>query len=154
MPLPEPKLDLVCSLRVDLAPIREMGRGRAGQRRIIPIIGGRVTGPRLNGRLLHLGADWQTIWADGTAELDARYALETDDGALIEVVNYGYRHGPEAVIAALARGEDVDPATYTMRTQARLETGDARYAWVNRTLFIGVGGREKDRVLLDLYAIL
>ncbi|MCC6002231.1 MAG: DUF3237 domain-containing protein [Pararhodobacter sp.] len=154
MPLPEPKLDLVCSLRVDLAPIREMGRGRAGQRRIIPIIGGRVTGPRLNGRLLHLGADWQTIWADGTAELDARYALETDDGALIEVVNYGYRHGPVAVIAALARGEDVDPATYTMRTQARLETGDARYAWVNRTLFIGVGGREKDRVLLDLYAIL
>lgn len=154
MPLPEPKLDRVCSLRVDLAPIREMGRGRAGQRRIIPIIGGRVTGPRLNGRLLHLGADWQTIWADGTAELDARYALETDDGALIEVVNYGYRHGPEAVIAALSRGEDVDPATYTMRTQARLETGDTRYAWVNRTLFIGVGGREKDRVLLDLYAIL
>lgn len=153
MRLPEPKLDPVCSLRVDLASILEMGRGRAGKRRIIPIIGGCATGPRLNGRLLHLGADWQTIWADGTAELDARYALETDDGALIEVVNYGYRHGPDAVIAALARGEDVDPATYTMRTQARLETGDARYAWVNRTLFIAVGGREKDRVLLDLYAI-
>lgn len=153
MPLPAPRLDLVTSLRVDLAPIREMGRGRAGQRRIIPIIGGSASGPRLNGRLLHLGADWQTIWADGTAELDARYALETDDGALIEVVNYGYRHGPEAVIAALARGEDVDPARYTMRTQARLETGDARYGWVNRTLFLGVGGREKDRVLLDLYAI-
>ncbi len=153
MPLPAPRLDLVTSLRVDLAPIREMGQGRAGQRRIIPIIGGSASGPRLNGRLLHLGADWQTIWADGTAELDARYALETDDGALIEVVNYGYRHGPEAVIAALARGEDVDPARYTMRTQARLETGDARYGWVNRTLFLGVGGREKDRVLLDLYAI-
>jgi hypothetical protein len=130
-----------------------MGSGRAGQRRIIPIVGGTVSGPRLNGRLLNLGADWQTIFADGLAELDTRYAMETDDGAIIEILNYGFRHGPKEVLEAVARGEDVDPSAYYMRTHARLETGDARYAWVNRTLFVGVGARLKQAVRVDLYAL-
>jgi hypothetical protein len=140
-------------LNVELDPIREMGSGRAGQRRIIPIVGGTVSGPRLNGRLLNLGADWQTIFADGLAELDTRYAMETDDGAIIEILNYGFRHGPKEVLEAVARGEDVDPSAYYMRTHARLETGDARYAWVNRTLFVGVGARLKQAVRVDLYAL-
>lgn len=153
MTLPRPSLNLVCTLTVELAPIREMGPGRAGQRRIIPIIGGRVEGARLSGRLLNLGADWQTIFANGLAELDTRYAMETDDGATIEIVNYGYRHGPKAVLEAVARGEEVDPASYYMRTHARLETGDPRYDWVNRTLFVGVGARKAQSVLVDLYAL-
>ena len=148
-----PGLTHVCDLHVELAPIREMGQGRAGQRRIIPIIGGTVTGLRLQGKIMNLGADWQTIWATGVAELDTRYALETHDGALIEVINYGYRHGPDHVIAAVARGEDVDPDTYYMRTHARLETGDARYDWVNRTLFVGRGMRKAAQVVISLYAV-
>lgn len=143
----------VCDLYVDLAPIKELGPGRAGQRRIIPIIGGRVEGPELSGTILNLGADWQTIWANGVAELEARYAFETADGALIEIVNTGYRHGPARVLEAMARGEDVDPALYYMRTQARLETGDACYDWVNRTLFTGVGARLAGQVVISLYAI-
>lgn len=152
--LPTPILEHVCDLDVALAPIREMGAGRAGQRRIIPIIGGAVSGPRLNGRILDVGADWQTIFDSGLAELDTRYAMETGDGAVIEIVNYGFRHGPDEVIAAVARGEDVDPASYYMRTQARLETGDARYDWVNRTLFVGVGARQKQSVLMRLFAVM
>lgn len=148
-----PTLDHVCDLVVELAQIRELGTGRAGLRRIIPIVGGHVTGPRLNGRILDVGADWQTIWPGGVAELDTRYAMETDDGATIEIVNYGYRHGPEHVIAAIARGEDVDPHSYYMRTQARLESGDERYAWVNRTLFVGSGMRNASAVVMSLYAI-
>jgi hypothetical protein len=153
MRLPRPDLDHVCTLTVALDPIREMGSGRAGARRIIPIVGGTVTGPRLCGRILNVGADWQTIFADGLAELDTRYAMETDDGATIEIVNYGYRHGPKEVLEAVARGETVDPASYYMRTHARLETGDARYDWVNRTLFVGVGARNQASVQVDLYAI-
>lgn len=153
MRLPRPDLDHVCTLTVTLDPIREMGSGRAGARRIIPIVGGNVTGPRLSGRILNVGADWQTIFADGLAELDTRYAMETDDGATIEIVNYGYRHGPKEVLEAVARGETVDPASYYMRTHARLETGDARYDWVNRTLFVGVGARNQASVQVDLYAI-
>ncbi len=148
-----PSLEFACRLEVELAPIREMGPGRAGQRRIIPIIGGTVSGPRLKGRILTLGADWQTVFANGTAELDTRYAFETEDGALVEVVNYGFRRGPPEVIAALARGEAVPPGSYYMRTHARLETGDSRYAWLNETLFVGTGQRQSDRVIVDLYAL-
>lgn len=150
---PTPTLRHICDLFVSLDPIREMGAGRAGQRRIIPIVGGTVKGPTLNGRILNLGADWQTIWANGVAELDTRYAIETGDGATIEIRNYGYRHGPTEVLAAIARGEEVAPDSYYMRTHARLETGDARYDWVNRTLFVGVGARNQASVQVDLYAI-
>lgn len=153
MDLPTPKFDEVCTLHIELDLIREMGAGRAGHRRIIPIVGGTVTGARLSGRILNLGADWQTIFAGGLAELDTRYAMETDDGAVIEIINYGFRHGPEEVLAAVARGEEVDPAAYYMRTQARLETGDERYDWVNRTLFVGVGARFKQAVMVTLYAM-
>lgn len=153
MHLPLPALNHVCRLTVHLDPIREMGSGRAGHRRIIPIVGGEVTGERLSGHLLNLGADWQTIFENGLAELDTRYAMQTHDGATIEIINYGYRHGPKDVLDAVARGEDVDPASYYMRTHARLETGDARYDWVNRTLFVGVGARQKQSVLVDLYAL-
>lgn len=151
--LPPPVLAHVCDLEATLDPPIEMGPGRSGRRRIIPITGGKVSGPRLNGRILNLGADWQTIFDDGMAELDTRYALETHDGAVIEIRNYGYRHGPPEVVAALARGEQVPPGAYYMRTQARLETGDARYAWVNRTLFVGTGARFASGVRVALYAI-
>jgi len=153
MNLPEPRLEHACDLSVALDPIREMGPGRAGQRRIIPIVGGTVSGPLLRGKLLNLGADWQTVFADGLAELDTRYAMETHDGATIEIVNYGLRHGPPEVLEAIMRGEEVSADSYYMRTHARLETGDARYDWVNRTLFMGVGARHLQQVHVRLYAI-
>jgi len=147
-----PDLAYFCSLYVTLDPIHELGAGRAGQRRIIPIVGGSVRG-QVSGRILPVGADWQTVFSDGTAELDTRYAFETEDGATIEVINYGFRHGPRDVIDALARGEDVDPARYYMRTHARLETGDARYRWVNQMLFLGTGARHAQSVSIDLFAV-
>lgn len=153
MELPKPTLEYTCTLMVELGTIRPMGIGRAGQRRIIPIVGGTVTGTELSGRILNVGADWQTIFEDGLAELDTRYAMETDDGATIEIVNYGYRHGPQHIIEAIARGESVDPNSYYMRTHARLETGDPRYDWVNNTLFVGIGARNKNSVQVDLFAL-
>lgn len=153
MDLPAPSLQHVCTLMVELAPIMEMGKGRAGDRRIIPIIGGTVRGPELSGRILNLGADWQTVFPDGMAELDTRYALETHDGAVIEIINFGYRHGPTDIIDAIGRGEAVDPDSYYMRTHARLETGDPRYDWVNKTLFVGTGARNAGSVQVELYAL-
>ncbi|HXK54545.1 MAG TPA: DUF3237 domain-containing protein [Hyphomicrobiales bacterium] len=154
MAIKEPGLEHFCDLTVELAPIMELGPGRAGQRRIIPIVGGTVRGGRISGRVLNVGADWQTVFADGMAELDTRYGIETDDGAVIEIRNFGYRHGPKEIMAAVAAGEDIDPAHYYMRTHARLETGDPRYDWVNRALFIGSGGRRKSSVEITLYRIL
>ncbi len=150
---PEPGLELFACLAVELGPVREMGTGRGGVRRIIPIIGGTVTGPHLNGRVLAVGADWQTVFSDGLAELDTRYALETDDGAVIEIINYGLRHGPPEVMARLAAGERVDPDSYYMRTHARLESGHKDYLWVNRLLFVGTGIRLASAVHVNLYKI-
>jgi hypothetical protein len=152
--LPTPELRLVCRIEADLAPILELGSAKGGRKRIIPIIAGTVTGDRLRGRVLNLGADWQTIFADGSAEMDTRYGIETHDGALIDIRNYGFRHGPAEVLARVARGETVDPSEYYMRTQPRLETGDPRYDWVNRTIFVGTGARLASAVQIQIYEVL
>lgn len=93
------------------------------------------------------------MFENGLAELDTRYAIETDDGATIEIMNYGFRHGPPEVMQAVARGEDVAPDQYYMRTHARLETGHKRYDWINKLLFVGVGARQKSTVTVRLYTI-
>ncbi len=151
--LPKPQLRHVADVEVGLSPSTELGRGRGGQRRSIPLRGGRGPGPCFSGEILNVGADWQTVFDGGLAELDTRYAFRTDDGAVIEIRNYGFRHGPEEVMKRVAAGEEVDPSSYYMRTHARLETGHPDYAWVNRTLFVGVGARLRSNVMISLYAI-
>lgn len=151
IPVPAPSHSF--TLRIELGQPIEMGKGRAGNRRIIPIVGGAALGPDITGEVLNLGADWQTVFADGAVQLDTRYALKTDDGAVIEVVNVGIRHGPADIMASLAAGEDVDPASYYMRTAARLETGDDGYAWVNHLLFICAGIRRASAVEIAYYKV-
>lgn len=151
--LPEPRLRHICDLEIELGAPIELGDAPRGRRRIIPIIGGTVSGERLSGRILKVGADWQTIFADGTAELDTRYSMETHDGAVVDIRNFGYRHGPAEVIAALAGGDAVDPSLYYMRTQPRFETGDARYAWLNRIVCVGSGARLKDGVKVSFFEV-
>jgi hypothetical protein len=138
---------------IALAAPQELGDTPQGRRRIIGITGGRFSGERLSGRVLPGGADWQLVRADGVADLDARYTLETADGALIYVRNRGYRHGPAEVLARLARAEDVDPALYYMRTTPSFETGDARYAWLNRIVCVATGARRPAAVELEVFEI-
>ena len=133
---------------ITLAPAQELGR-----RRIIPITGGRFHGERLSGRVLGGGADWQIVRPDGVADLDARYTIETQDGALIYVWNKGYRHGPDEVIQRLRDGEAVDPKLYYMRTTPWFETGDARYAWLNRIVCVATGARRAAAVELDVFEV-
>lgn len=139
--------------QITLAPPQELGDTPLGRRRIIGITGGRFSGERLSGRVLPGGADWQVIRADGVADLDARYTLETEDGALIYVRNRGLRHGPPEIIRKLAAGEAVDPAMYYMRTTPAFETGDARYGWLNRMMCIATGARRAAAVELDVYEV-
>jgi hypothetical protein len=99
------------------------------------------------------GADWQLVRADGVAVLEARYTLQTYDGALIYVQNRGLRHGPPDVLAAIARGEAVDPTHYYMRTTPIFETGDERYRWLNDIVAVCSGIRRSDSVILDFYQV-
>ena len=149
-------LDLrpLCELEIRLGTPLELGTSLRGRRRVIPITGGTARGERLRGAVLPGGADWQTVYADGTAQLEARYTLRLDDGTLVDVTNYGYRHGPPEVLAALARGAPVDPQQYYMRTTPRFETGDPRHAWLNSTLFAATGARLPEAVQLSVFEIL
>ena len=140
-------------IEVALEPAKELGETPLGRRRIIGIAGGRFSGARLSGLVLPGGADWQLIRADGSAFLDARYTLQTDDGALIYVSNQGFRHGPKEAMERLARGEEVDPALIYTRTAPRFETSAPKYAWLNRTLFVASGVRRRDAIELELYEV-
>ena len=138
---------------ITLAAPQELGETPQGRRRIIGITGGRFSGERLSGRVLPGGADWQLVRPDGVADLDARYTLETSDGALIYVRNRGYRHGPADILKRLASGESVDPGLYYMRTTPRFETGDPRYAWLNRIVCVASGARRRDAVELEVFEV-
>lgn len=147
-------LEPVCELTVELSRPHEMGTCPTGTRRIIPITGGSAVGPLLNGRILGVGADWQTVSDGGIADLDARYAIETEDGAIIEVDGRGIRHASAEVAARIAAGEAVPPSEYYMRSFIRLSTGHPDYDWVNRALFIATGGKVGPTVRLSILRIL
>jgi hypothetical protein len=148
-----PVLEPMFRASIAVAPPRRVGRVAGGERRIIDILGGEVEGPRLAGRVLPGGADWQVVRDDGTAVLEARYTIEAADGALVYVQNVGYRHGAPEVLAALAAGEDVDPARYYFRTTPTFETSAPALAWLNRTAAVCSAVRTRDRVILDFYAV-
>lgn len=130
-----------------------LGRTPYGERRIIDILGGTVRGPKLNGRILPGGADWQIIRADGAADIQARYTIQSDAGARILVSSEGLRHGPPDVMEKLARGDKVDPALYYFRTLMRFETSDPAVDWMNRILAVARGQREARAVRLDVYEV-
>ena len=147
------RLEPLLKVDITLAEPLELGDSPLGRRRIINITGGTFRGERLSGKVLPGGADWQVIRTDGVADLDARYTLQTSDGALIYVKNHGYRHGPPEVLKKLSLGEDVDPSLYYMRTSPLFETGDARYAWLNRLICVGTGARRKSSVHLEIFEV-
>lgn len=103
----------------------------------------RFEGPRLRGRVLPGGGDWSLL-RGGVLELDLPVTLQTDDGALIHMASLGLRHGPPEVVAALGRGETVDPSKYYFRTTIRFETADPRYAFLNRLLGVSTGDRRAE----------
>src|SRR5437868_5709762 len=114
---------LLMTLRVTVATPRNIAAVPHGNRRTVPITGGDFDGPWLRGSVLPGGSgDWLLLRADGVLELDFRATLQTDDGALISMRSFGLRHGPPEIIAALGRGETVDPSTYYFRTMPRFES--------------------------------
>jgi hypothetical protein len=145
---------LICRISADLGEVQDIGQVPGGRRRVVPIAGGRVEGPHLQGEIVAGGADWQIIAADGTVAVEARYTLRADDGGLILVHSRGVRNGEPAVMARLLAGEDVDAAEYYFRTLVTLESSAPAHDWVNGRLFIALAAREPAAVLIDLHEIL
>ncbi len=152
---PKPGLVFMARFEVNLdAPVLELGQIESvGKRRIIPITGGKFTGPRLTGTILNNGADWQIVSANGLARMDTRYALNTNDEALSYIPTRGFRYGPADVMAEVAKGNPVDPNKYYFRVYIQFETGSARYTWLNRAIGIGAGMRLHNAVIYDAYLV-
>src|SRR5260370_23107025 len=98
-----------------------------GVRRIIPILGGEVFGPGMKGTIFPVGADFQTIRPNGFTELEAKYAFEMDDGAVIYIENIGIRFGPKELLDRIAKDEIVDPALIYFRSVPRFQTLAGHY---------------------------
>ena len=149
----EPVLTFAFELRAIVGAPQELGHVRGGRRRIVPILGGVVEGPSLRGSIVPGGADWQLIQPDGLSELDTRYAIQTDDGAVIYVQNAGLRTAAPEVMQRLLAGEPVDPSLVYFRTVPRFETAAPHLQWLTRAIFVGFGERHPDLVVVRFFKV-
>lgn len=148
-----PSLAHVCDLSVAVAQPLSIGDIGTGERRVVEITGGEVTGPRLSGRVLPGGADVQIIRPGGETELAARYVIEAGDGALIYVENIGLRNGPPEAMDRLRRGEPVDPGLIYFCSTPRFETAAPAHRWLMRRVFVAMGRRLPTRVVLSVFEV-
>jgi hypothetical protein len=146
-------LSELMTLEVTVASTQKVGDVPHGTRAIMSISSGSFQGPRLRGRVLPGGGDWTLLRRDGVLELDLRVTLQTDDGALIHVASFGLRHGPPEVLAALGRGETVDPSAYYFRTTPRFETAHPKYSFLNRLLAVSTGDRRPAGPIYTIFEV-
>jgi hypothetical protein len=136
-----------------LAPWRPYGaRGFEG-RRLVAVNGGTIRGPNLNGTVIPGGADWPTVHSGGILRFDARWTIETTDGALVYVQNTGIRRAPLEAHAQLDRNEAVDPQLIYFRTAPVFETAASGYEWMTQSLFVASGKRGANTLDLDVYEV-
>jgi hypothetical protein len=142
-------------MHVNVGGLSTIGAVPYGTRRTAPLGGGTFEGPRLHGSILAgSSVDWQLLRSDGVLEMDLRCTLQTDDGALISMSSFGLRHGPPEVIAALGRGEVVDPSTYYFRTTPRFDTAHPSYAFLNRLIAVATGDRRPEGPIYTIHEVL
>jgi len=149
-----PGLQFAFAVKVVVGPIQDLGQTARGHRRIIDILGGEVSGPRLAGEILPGGADWQIVRADGTIEVVARYTIRSNSGSLIYVQNEGLRVASPEILARMSKGELVPVGSYHFRTAPRFETADPSLKWLERATFVGVAARTPDRVAIGFHEVL
>lgn len=148
MPGLQPAFDAV----VVLGPLDDYGHTRVGHRRVIPIVGGAITGG-IEAEILPGGADWQIVRPDGALEVDGRYSARTTDGALLYLQVSGVRSGPPEILAALLAGEKVSPEQYYFRTALRIETSAATHADLEHAIFVASCVRGPDSVRYRAYRV-
>ncbi|MFJ2619816.1 DUF3237 family protein [Glutamicibacter sp. NPDC087344] len=149
-----PALEFVASIDVEVSPTIEVGSTAQGIRRVAPIRGGKVHGPDLAGKVLDAGADFQRYPSADLALLEANYVLELEGGQRILVENRAVRVADPADLQRMMAGEYVDPSRVYFRCVPALSADDSGpHAWMNRTLFLGVGERKPGGVRIDIFRV-
>lgn len=152
MSLLEPSLEFVFELRVEVdAPVR-VGRTESESLNVTPITGGVVEGPRLRGRVLGVGADWW-VTRGSTTQLDARYLIEAEDGAAIDVVNRGYWHAGPELEKRLFSGEQLGEDELYYRTAFVFQTGAEQHRWLTEAQFVGYARPEPGLVCIRVFRL-
>ena len=151
---PQLQTKYVFTITAEIGAVTSAGDIGTGVRRIIPIVGGTVKGDDINGKVCPFGADFQIIRPNELIELEAKYAFETDDGAIVYVENKGIRFGPVDLLQKLKRGEPVDPKLIYFRTVPKFETGHENYRWLMQHIFVGSAARHADRVVIDVHQVM
>ena len=149
-----PDVELLYEAFAELGPLVPIGETAEGLRRYIPILGGTFEGPTMRGEIVGGGADWQLMRSDGVLLLDAIYAIRTDDGINIQVRNRGLRHAAPEVMEAMARGEEVDPASVYFRSVPEFVAPTGRYEGLNRAIFLGTGQRHPSAIRLWIWKVI
>jgi len=152
LPAP-PALLPMAQVRCEVGALVSLGAAKYGERRYVPLLGGTVAGPELNGTIVEGGVDWQVNRDDGVLDIAAHYVIRTADGALIEVQSDGMRHGAPEVMARLARGDAVARDEYFFRTLMCFQTGAPQWLHLNKVMALAVGQRQARLVVLDVYRI-
>lgn len=138
---------------VVVGPVEDYGVTSAGRRRVVPILGGRLS-DGVDAEVLPGGADWQVLRADGVLEIDTRYSARTSDGELIHLRTQGVRAGSPEVLEAVLRGDPVAPDEYYFRVVVHLESSAPRFALWQDSIIVAAAARTADTVAYDAYRIL
>lgn len=142
----------LCTIEAEVGPPITIARHGQMARRMVPIVGGRVSG-RIEGVILPGGADWQYVHEDGVTDVEAHYCLELEGGDVVEVHSSGVRSGAPEVLARLFAGEPVRPEEYYFRTGIKMQTSAPRYQWLTRFLALGIAARSPDGVYIRLFQV-
>ncbi|MDR7183518.1 hypothetical protein J2X85_000541 [Microbacterium trichothecenolyticum] len=148
----DPVLEYAFEIRVDIDPHFRIGRSADEELTFTPVAGGTVAGPLLNGEVLAGGGDW-AVERSGTAQLEARYLLRADDGAVIDILNRGYYRASDDVIARVEAGEHVPEDEYYFRTAPVFQTDAAPHRWLAEHQFIGLARDEDGQVCVRVYVV-
>ena len=132
-----PKVEFVFEERVTLAPAVVQGETALGHRQYIPITGGTIVGPRLNGRVIPGGWDYQLRYEGGCGTLSADYFLEADDGTIIHILNESFSCG--------LPGQGGQRSFF----RPRFEAPEGAYDWLTRGTFVATLEGDNSGVATD-----
>ncbi len=150
-----PRLEFAFEARVHLGPSEHVGNGAGDVLDFTPITGGSVDGPRLRGTVVPGGGDWSVRRGATMFELDARYLIRAEDGALVDIVNHGYyRTATAEAMERAEAGEDLDPSQVYFRTSPVFRTDAPQHRWLAETVFVGLARDEAGQVCIRFYEVL